>query len=122
MLYGQVDKFLVVGVATSHAGLWGNVNQAGVSVKLSEYVGKGQLVKRQSGCDFWIGQNSGQLVAHRLGSQPVEFLFGQCLAHGFGGGVVEQECVEDDIGVQDDGLGWHLEARRGDAGENGVSE
>ena len=112
MLYGEVNKLLIVSVAASHAGLGSNIDDAGVMVKLSEYVGKGQLVKRQSDCDFWIRQNSGQLVAHRLGSQPVEFLFGECLAHGFGGWVVEEECVQNDIGVQNDGLGLHLETMK----------
>ena len=99
MLYGQIDKFLVVGVAASHGGFWGNSNQPAVLVKFCEYVVKSSLVKHQSSCDFWILQHAGQLVTHRLGGQPVEFLFGQCLAHGFGGWVVEQECVQDDIGV-----------------------
>ena len=38
MLNGQVNKFLIIGVAASHAGFGGNVNQAGVLVKLFEHI------------------------------------------------------------------------------------
>ena len=115
MLYRQVDEFLVVNIATGHAGFGGYIDHAGVLVEFGQHVLQSQLVKRQSGCDFWVCQYPGQLVAHGLGGQPVECMVGQCLADGFGGWVVEQEGVEDDVGVQDDGLGWHRQFGSGDA-------
>ena len=99
MLNREVDELLVIRVAAGHAGFWGNVNQAGVLVEFREYVLKGNRVKRQSGCDFWVSQYSGQLVPHGLSGQPVEFVPGQCLAHGLSDCVIKDKYVKDDVGV-----------------------
>ena len=115
MLYGQVDEFLVVCVAAGHAGFGGNFDEAGVVIEFGQHVLQSQLVERQSGCDFWVGQYASQFVAHGLGGQPVEFVICQRLPYGLGGGVVEDKGVEDDVGVEDDGLGWHRQFGSGDA-------
>ena len=103
MLYSQVNKFLIVGVAASHAGFGGNLDKVGVVVEFGQHVLHSQLVERQPGCDFWVRQYSGEFVAHGLRCQPVKFVVCQCLPDGFGSWVVEDEGVEDDVGVQDDG-------------------
>ena len=38
MLNGQIDEFLVVGVAAGHAGFWGDIDDAGVLVKPGEHI------------------------------------------------------------------------------------
>ena len=54
MLYGQVDKFLVVGVATGHAGFGCGVDQLPMPVKLTEHCFKRQTEKIQH-LDCFLG-------------------------------------------------------------------
>ena len=69
MLNGQIDEFLVVGVAAGHAGFGGNFDEAGVVIEFGQHVLQSQLVERQSGCDFWVGQYASQFVAHGLNAE-----------------------------------------------------
>jgi|694.fasta_scaffold92171_4 hypothetical protein len=101
VLHGQIDECLVVCVAASDAGFGGCCDDVGVLVKPGEYVICAEFVEGQADCYFGVGEHSGQFAPHGLGGQPVNLFVSQCLADGFGGWVVEDEDIQDDVGVQD---------------------
>jgi hypothetical protein len=107
VLHGQVNELLVVCVFAGQAGFGGGIYDAAVLVKLGEYFVCGELIEGQANRDFGVRQHPGQFIAHGLGGEPVEVLFGKTLADWFGGGVVENENVQDDVRVKDDCLDGH---------------
>lgn len=76
-------------------------------VKGGQHVVGTQLVKRQARHDLRVGQHTRQLVAHGLRGQPVELAGFQRLPDRKRRRVVEDKHIENDVGVQNDGLSAH---------------
>ena len=102
MRHGEVNEFLVVGIAASDRGFGCDGNKLRILVELSHHVSRTQLIESQARDDLFVAQHALQFFAHGLGGQPVQFARGQRLLQRLGGGVVEDEGIEEDVGVDDD--------------------
>jgi hypothetical protein len=119
--HGQVDEFLVVGIAAGHGGLGGHFRQARMPVKGGQHITGIQFIKRQARHDLRIGQHALEFVAHGLRGQPVEFAGFQRFSEGLRGRIVEDKHVEDDVGVQHDGLARRSRHAAGSSGAVGAA-
>lgn len=101
MGYGQIDKFLVVGVFAGDAGLGRYGRYFGVGIKLVQHGLRADLVVGQAFNNLRIGQHALQFFAHRDGGQPTPLALRQARHQRRGGSVTKHPNVEQDIGVQD---------------------
>ena len=104
MCHGEVNKFLIVWVFADDWSLGSNLHRLDQPVKLTHHIVRLKLVILQSFDDLGIGQHPLQLLTHGRGGDPLQVARLQAVPQWLGGGVVEDEGVQDDVGVEDDSL------------------
>jgi len=91
----QVDEFLVIGVAAPQA-------RSGCLIELPQNLIGAELLARQPAHAGRVAQHTHQLVAHGRSGQPPDLLCGQGLLERLRTGVVKDQDIEHDVGVEND--------------------
>ncbi len=100
---GQVDEALVVRVLAGEGGLGRRLGDARMAVEARQHRLGAERVVRQARRDLRVGQHPGQLAAHLGGGDPAQRPRFQRSAQTGRRLVGEDEEVEHDVGVEDDG-------------------
>ena len=100
MRHRQVDEDLIVGVFADAMGAGGSRLQRGVLVEVIQDFFWRDRVALQARGDVGVGQHILQFVAHGLGGYPLQASLNDGLLQRREGGVVEDEEVENDIGIK----------------------